>query len=187
MTVKLQISNLAGNYLCAVTELVQKFHTCLIYLLTKSAAIRHTSTWERSLFALCLLLSKFLLLYISCSTSRNCTFFNELFCLESYKENDPKKGIVFNLEEQIETAFVICDVVRAFFWPVIYRDIPRSSSFSVLPFPSCSKHIKHKLRQKITHLSTYEASCAHCFADSHFAAILRRERDMLSKVNKFLH
>ncbi len=47
------------------------------------AAIGLTSTWEGFLLTVCLLLSKFLLLYISCSTSRNCLFLAELSCLES--------------------------------------------------------------------------------------------------------
>lgn len=43
------------------------------------AAIRFTSAGERLLLTLCLLLSRFLLLYISCSTSRNCFVFVEFF------------------------------------------------------------------------------------------------------------
>lgn len=65
------------NYKHALTQAFQKSHAYSIFLLTKHAATRFTSAWERFLFSALMPFSKFFLLYISCRTSRKCVLLKE--------------------------------------------------------------------------------------------------------------
>lgn len=157
----------------AATQARQKF-SCLLHPSTTSTtqhvAIRFTLTWGRFLLTVCFCLSEFLLLYISCSTSRNCFFLVELSCLESWEEIDHKT--VYVICKRSWWTAALLSVVLKFIETFVSVPLFASVGFSPLLIDAANMNLK-----TVKHLSTHPVSYGGPFADAHIAAILEQRWD----------